>query len=61
MNERQHKIGYNRTVKLQWLDETLDLYLGGRSDAEIYEILSERLKNELPWEVKLNAEVERRQ
>lgn len=47
MNERQHKIGYNRTVKLQWLDETLDLYLGGTSDAEIYEILRERLKNEL--------------
>jgi PAS domain-containing protein len=47
MSERQHKIGYNRTVKLQWLNETLDLFLRGKSDAEIYGILSDRLSNEL--------------
>ena len=40
-------IGYNRTVKLSWLDETLDLFLAGMSDADIHEALSERLKDEL--------------
>ena len=40
-------IGYNRTVKLRWLDETLDLFLAGMSDAGIYEALRERLKDEL--------------
>jgi hypothetical protein len=45
--DRQSTIGYNRTVKLSWLDETLDLYLSGMSDADIYETLRERLKTEL--------------
>jgi hypothetical protein len=40
-------IGYNRTVKLRWLDETVDLFLAGMSDADIYEALRERLKDEL--------------
>ena len=40
-------IGYNRTVKLRWLDETVDLFLSGRSDSEIYDVLSERLSKEL--------------
>jgi hypothetical protein len=40
-------IGYNRTVKLRWLDETVDLFLAGLSDAEIYGALSDRLKGEL--------------
>ena len=36
-------IGYNfRTVKLPWLDETVDLYLAGQSEAEIGQILRER-------------------
>lgn len=47
MIDRHSKIGYNRTVRLSWLDETLDLYLTGMSDAEIYETLRERLKTEL--------------
>jgi len=47
LTDRQSKIGYNRTVKLTWLDETLDLYLTGMSDPEIYETLRERLKTEL--------------
>jgi len=45
--DRPRMIGYNRTVKLQWLDETLDLFLAGMSDADIYEALRERLKDEL--------------
>lgn len=40
-------IGYNRTVKLRWLDETVDLFLAGMSDADIYEALRDRLKDEL--------------
>ena len=47
MSDRPHMIGYNRTVKLRWLDETLDLFMAGMSDADIYEALSERLKDEL--------------
>jgi len=40
-------IGYNRTVKLKWLDETLDLYLAGMPDADIYQSLRVRLKDEM--------------
>lgn len=47
MSDRQRMIGYNRTVKLRWLDETVDLFLAGISDADIYEALRERLKDEL--------------
>jgi len=47
MSGRQGMIGYNRTVKLRWLDETVDLFLAGLSDAEICEALRERLKDEL--------------
>ncbi len=47
MNVRQGMIGYNRTVKLRWLDETVDLFLAGLSDADICEALRERLKDEL--------------
>lgn len=47
MKDRSRMIGYNRTVKLRWLDETLDLFVAGMPDADIYEALSERLKDEL--------------
>ncbi len=47
MSDRQRVIGYNRTVKLRWLDETVDLFLAGISDADICEALRERLKDEL--------------
>ncbi|MCX6627948.1 MAG: hypothetical protein NTW28_10010, partial [Candidatus Solibacter sp.] len=47
MSDRQRMIGYNRTVKLRWLDETVDLFLAGMSDADICEALRDRLKNEL--------------
>ena len=47
MIDRRRMIGYNRTVKLRWLDETLDLFLAGMSDTDICEALRERLKKEL--------------
>lgn len=47
MNPRPQTIGYNRTVKLRWLDETLDLFLAGQSDAEICQVLRERLSDQL--------------
>ena len=40
-------IGYNRTVKLRWLDETVDLLLTGQSEAQIREILRDRLQDQL--------------
>lgn len=47
MSGRQRMIGYNRTVRLRWLDETVDLFLAGMSEADIHETLSDRLKDEL--------------
>jgi hypothetical protein len=47
VNPRPQTIGYNRTVKLRWLDETLDLFLAGQSDAEIGQVLRERLSDQL--------------
>jgi len=47
LSDRQRMIGYNRTVKLRWLDETVDLFVAGMSDADIYEALRDRLKDEL--------------
>jgi hypothetical protein len=40
-------IGYNRTVKLRWLDETVDLFMVGQSASEIIETLRERLREQL--------------
>jgi hypothetical protein len=47
VSERPRMIGYNRTVKLPWLDETVDLYLAGQSEAEIGQVLRERLQDQL--------------
>lgn len=47
MIKGRQMIGYNRTVKLCWLDETVDLLLAGQSEPEIREILRERLREEL--------------
>jgi hypothetical protein len=47
MNGRPQTIGYNRTVKLKWLDETLDLFLSRQSEAEICDVLRERLSDQL--------------
>lgn len=40
-------IGYNRTVKLRWLDETIELLLAGESEAAISDTLRQRLGNQL--------------
>lgn len=40
-------IGYNRTVKLRWLDETVDLFSVGQSAFEIIQTLRERLREQL--------------
>jgi len=47
VNPRPQSIGYNRTVKLRWLDEALDLFLAGQSDAEISQALREGLSDQL--------------
>jgi hypothetical protein len=40
-------IGYNRTVRLRWLDETLDLFMAGQTESEISQSLRERLQDQL--------------
>jgi len=47
MTRRDAMIGYNRTVRLRWLDETVDLFLVGQNATEIIETLRERLKDQL--------------
>lgn len=47
MSDRRRMIGYNRTVRLRWLDETVDLFLADMPDADICEALRDRLKDEL--------------
>ena len=40
-------IGYNRTVKLAWLETVVGLLIAGKSDKQIYESLLEMLKDQL--------------
>jgi len=47
VTDRQRMIGYNRTVRLRWLDETVDLHLAGQSEDEICQSLRERLQDQL--------------
>src|SRR6266446_7893019 len=47
MARRDTMIGYNRTVRLRWLDETVDLFLIGQNATEIIETLRERLRDQL--------------
>jgi hypothetical protein len=47
MTRHDKMIGYNRTVKLRWLDETVDLFSVGQSASEIIETLRERLRDQL--------------
>jgi hypothetical protein len=47
MTGRAQMIGYNRTVKLRWLDETVDLFLAGKAESEIGDILRESLQDQL--------------
>jgi hypothetical protein len=43
----KEKIGYNRTVKLAWLEAVAGLAGAGKSDSEIYQALKEMLKDQL--------------
>src|SRR5207249_2876639 len=47
MRNRLQAIGYNRTVKLEWLDYTAELLDNGRSENEIHIALAELLREEL--------------
>lgn len=47
MTRNEGMIGYNRTVRLRWLDETVDLFLVGQTAPEIIETLRQRLQNQL--------------
>ena len=47
MRNRLQTIGYNRTVKLEWLDYTADLLNSGRSEREIHTALTDLLREEL--------------
>jgi len=40
-------IGYNRTVRLRWLDQVVELILTGQDEKQIYEILRELLSDQL--------------
>jgi hypothetical protein len=40
-------IGYNRTVRLRWLDQIVDLILAGQDEEQIYHILSDMLRDQL--------------
>jgi hypothetical protein len=43
-------IGYNRTVKLAWLEAAAGLAAAGKSDSDIYQALREMLKDQLSLE-----------
>lgn len=47
LRNRLQSIGYNRTVKLEWLDYTAALLKDGRSEQEIHGALTELLRQEL--------------
>ena len=47
MTTRPRMISNNRTVKLRWLDETVDLFLARQSEAAISEALRQRLEDQL--------------
>jgi hypothetical protein len=47
MTRHDKMIGYNRTVKLRWLDETVDLFSVGQSADQILHTLRERLRDQL--------------
>jgi hypothetical protein len=40
-------IGYNRTVRLRWLDQVVDLILTGKDDEQIHHSLSDMLRDQL--------------
>lgn len=47
MTRHDAMIGYNRTVRVRWLDETVDFFLVGQNATEIVETLRERLQDKL--------------
>src|SRR5260370_41312210 len=47
MTRHDAMIGYNRTVRLRWLDETVNLFLVGQNATEIIKTLRQRLQNQL--------------
>jgi hypothetical protein len=47
VTDRRLIVGYNRTVRLRWLDETLDLLLTGQPEKDIIDILRQRLSGQL--------------
>lgn len=47
MNERLRMVGYNRTVKLSWLEYTARLAMDGRNEEDIEKALQELLKDQL--------------
>lgn len=47
MKRNGRMIGYNRTVRLRWLDQVVELMLAGQSDDQIHETLSELLRDQL--------------
>lgn len=47
MRRNGRMIGYNRTVRLRWLDQVVDLVLAGQDDKQIHHALSEMLRDQL--------------
>jgi hypothetical protein len=47
MSRNGRMIGYNRTVRLRWLDQVVELILAGRDEEEIYRILRDALSDQL--------------
>ncbi|MCL6590799.1 MAG: hypothetical protein K6U80_12690 [Firmicutes bacterium] len=47
MNSRLNMVGYNRTVKLEWLDFTAEQLLAGKPEAEIYNALNDSLQDRI--------------
>jgi hypothetical protein len=47
MSTRKQMIGYNRTVRLQWLEETAQMLAMGQPETQIINTLRQRLKDQL--------------
>jgi hypothetical protein len=47
MRRNGRMIGYNRTVRLRWLDQVVDLILAGQDEEQIYCTLSDILREQL--------------
>jgi hypothetical protein len=47
MRNGERMIGYNRTVRLRWLEQTVELILAGQDEKQIREILTDTLGDQL--------------